>query len=141
MGMILLNGQERTPNSPYVEYQETMGAAAATETELREFQRKCRNVRSDAITRFQTSARGQAVYRIGSCFNHSCYPNVQISYDVDNRETLVGVATRAVRAGEELMIAYIDESLSYWQRQMHLYDHYLFQCTCVKCLAESKTAP
>eukprot|EP00759_Apiculatamorpha_spiralis_P042971 PhF_6_TR40689/c0_g1_i1/m.61155 len=141
MGMILLNGQERTPNSPYTEYSHDLRKHSSdTESAIREFHRKCRAHKSTCISECQGATKGQAIYRIGSCFNHSCDPNVQISYDEENRETLVAVAMRNVAAGEELMISYIDENLSYWHRQLHLYDHYLFTCTCSKCLAEAPSA-
>eukprot|EP00759_Apiculatamorpha_spiralis_P031627 PhF_6_TR33515/c0_g1_i1/m.48854 len=137
LGMILLNGQERSPNSPYYEWIEAMKSQSSTKSLLQTFHRKLRSEKGrDIVTTLSTSTRGQAVYRIGSCFNHSCEPNVQVTYKDDNREDMWAVAMRDIVAGEELYISYIDESLPYWERQLHLFDHYLFRCVCTKCVAE-----
>jgi len=139
MGMILLNGQERTPNSPYHEYQEAAKKDPNTKSKLQEFHRQCKASKPNAVKLFAGSTRGQAMYRIGSCFNHSCKPCVQITYDENrNDETLVAVALRDILSGEELCISYIDEELPYRNRQLHLFDHYLFKCQCEKCVKEAE---
>eukprot|EP01061_Rhynchopus_euleeides_P016093 TRINITY_DN27286_c0_g1_i1.p1 TRINITY_DN27286_c0_g1~~TRINITY_DN27286_c0_g1_i1.p1 ORF type:complete len:453 (+),score=192.50 TRINITY_DN27286_c0_g1_i1:185-1360(+) len=129
LGAILLNGQERRPTSPWVQY--------VTWLKLKGSRKDYKAMKALAKNnpKLQYSTRGQGVYRICSCFNHSCDPNIQVSYCDDNDESLVVHALRDIRKGEELCISYIDEDAEYSVRQEQLLDHYLFKCTCVKCTA------
>eukprot|EP01009_Symbiontida_sp_KSa7_P007484 NODE_4356_length_350_cov_350.033223_g3755_i0.p1 GENE.NODE_4356_length_350_cov_350.033223_g3755_i0~~NODE_4356_length_350_cov_350.033223_g3755_i0.p1 ORF type:complete len:81 (+),score=8.23 NODE_4356_length_350_cov_350.033223_g3755_i0:75-317(+) len=68
--------------------------------------------------------------------NHSCDPNVQVTYNHRNDETLVVTALRDLEPGEELFISYIDESMEVDKRMQQLDEHYKFQCACTKCTAE-----
>eukprot|EP00760_Papus_ankaliazontas_P005909 PhM_4_TR12805/c0_g1_i1/m.21156 len=137
-GMILLNGQERSPNSPYVEYTQIMKSTPSTKKELSAFHANVRQHKADGITKLHGSTQGQGVYRIGACFNHSCEPNMHIAYDeTTNNETLVAVALRPIAEKEELTISYIDEDLPFLERQLQLYDHYMFVCMCPKCKREA----
>ncbi len=73
-----------------------------------------------------------------SCVNHSCNPNAAATCDQGNH-TVAIVAQRDIRAGEEVTLSYIDESLPYKQRQAELRD-YGFVCRCDKCVADAAAA-
>ena len=139
LGAVLLNGQERSPNSPYTDYA-FIAKKSGNASALRSFQG---NLRSNGIdtSKLDGSTRGQGVYTIGACFNHSCDPNVQVSYCNQNDETLVVLALRDIAAEEELFISYIDEAKPFIHRQQQLFEHYLFTCLCTKCQREAPTAP
>eukprot|EP00668_Euglena_longa_P014544 GGOE01018534.1.p1 GENE.GGOE01018534.1~~GGOE01018534.1.p1 ORF type:complete len:437 (+),score=115.10 GGOE01018534.1:66-1376(+) len=86
------------------------------------------------------STKGQGIYIVGACMNHSCTPNVYVSYTKNNDEELVVMASRDIRAGEELCISYIDEDMDVATRQTHLWHHYRFHCRCPKCTKELAAA-
>jgi hypothetical protein len=138
LGSILLNGQERTPHSPYHEHMERLSSISQVDPELRAFRKKVNNLGYDSH-KLQCSTSGQGIYTIGCLFNHSCDPNLQVLYCDENDETLVATCLRDIAAGEELCISYINESMPYAERQQQLYEHYLFHCTCTKCVAEGAT--
>ena len=81
-----------------------------------------------------------AMFAVTCCLNHSCKPNVRVLW-CNNRPAepvqLEVVALRDIRLGEELMFSYIDESLSFSERQEALAD-YGFICGCERCGSESK---
>ncbi|KAH9617184.1 hypothetical protein KSS87_012399 [Heliosperma pusillum] len=56
--------------------------------------------------------------------------------DKDGQATIVAV--RDIQRGEEVTISYIDEELSYEERQRSLAD-YGFRCKCSKCSAEEES--
>eukprot|EP01064_Diplonema_japonicum_P031740 TRINITY_DN5769_c0_g4_i1.p1 TRINITY_DN5769_c0_g4~~TRINITY_DN5769_c0_g4_i1.p1 ORF type:complete len:416 (+),score=89.84 TRINITY_DN5769_c0_g4_i1:45-1250(+) len=131
LGAVLLNGQERVPNSPWACYQMWL-RTNGTRQEYKSMKSFSKNNPDLA-----SSTKGQGVYRVCSCFNHSCEPNIQVMYSDDNDETLVVHAIREIKKGDELCISYIDEDASYNTRQEQLRDHYLFTCICPKCTRES----
>lgn len=139
LGAVLLNGQERTPNSPY-----TLFMRKVRETDnnfLRDFHAKIKEKGYDPKD-FRQSTKGQAIYPIGCLFNHSCEPNLEILYDDElNNETLVAVCKTPIKAGDELCISYIDEDLDFRARQQQLEEHYLFRCGCPKCAKEASLWP
>lgn len=139
LGAVLLNGQERTPHSPYYEHCETLSHISAAEQEMKVFHRKVKSLGYD-VTKLHCSTSGQGIYTIGCLFNHSCSPNLQVLYVDANDETLTAVCLRDVAQDEELCISYINEALPYSERQQQLYEHYLFNCTCTKCAEEAPTA-
>lgn len=134
LGSVLLNGQERTPHSPYHEHMERL--STVVEQELRAFRRKVSNLGYDS-SKLQCSTSGQGIYTIGCLFNHSCDPNLQVLYVDENDETLTAVCLRDVAVGEELCISYINEAMPYSDRQQQLFEHYLFNCSCTKCEQEA----
>ena len=135
LGAVLLNGQERSPNSPYTSEFHDHVCLEGQEIELKKFHRGLRT--AGLSTRdFDTSTRGQGIYAIGACFNHSCLPNIQVSYCERNDETLVVTALRDIEKGEELCISYIDEDAPFEERQQQLSEHYLFTCCCSKCVVQ-----
>ncbi|KAI1366000.1 hypothetical protein F5Y08DRAFT_352248 [Xylaria arbuscula] len=72
------------------------------------------------------------VWPKAAIFNHSCDPNVH--YWVNPRSyRWVGVATRAIKKGEEMCIAYIPTHNLRFQRQAQLEERWGFRCACSKC--------
>jgi hypothetical protein len=130
LGAVLLNGQERSPNSNYVEY--AAACRAENKATLTAFHRLLRSKKID-VSALDSSSHGQGVYPVGACFNHNCEPNLQVSYVDENNETLLVNALRPIAAGDELCISYIDENDAVEVRQQQLYEHYLFTCGCAKC--------
>jgi hypothetical protein len=140
LGAVLLNGQERSPNSQFVDFMRSWKQQPNSDAAIKAFGRFIRenctgSSSGGALTPkdFDTSTRGQGIYTVGSCFNHSCRPNLQIHYAGDDDEMLCAVALRDIAADEELYISYIDEDLPLPQRQQQLFEHYLFTCACEKC--------
>ncbi len=79
---------------------------------------------------------GTAFYALQSCINHSCQPNAHaIRSEQDLYCSAVIIAKHSIPAGEEITISYIDESLSYEERQEALED-YGFVCKCLLCQQE-----
>jgi hypothetical protein len=77
---------------------------------------------------------GTALFALTCCANHSCTPNVQLTYGDDHTGMLV--ALRDLAPGEELMINYVDREQPRALRQADL-AHYGFECTCERCDAEA----
>lgn len=91
---------------------------------------------------YATPLDGTGFFPFVACANHSCAPNLASlkgEHDVDG--TAVLVATRDVRAGEELCVCYIDAppGASLAQRREALRD-YGFVCNCTRCAAEEARA-
>jgi SET and MYND domain-containing protein len=55
----------------------------------------------------QGSSSGSALYLLASMFNHSCEPNMHVSFP-HNDSTAVFTAARDIAAGEQLFISYLD---------------------------------
>lgn len=51
---------------------------------------------------------GSGLYRLERCINHSCVPNAECTFP-NGDFTLSLVATRAIAAGEEICISYLDD--------------------------------
>lgn len=84
----------------------------------------------------QGGSLGTAVYLLASLFNHSCGPNVDVTYPMNN-STAHFVAARDIAAGEQLCISYIDASMSVNARQQQLDWGYGFRCRCETCTEEA----
>ncbi|KPA81886.1 hypothetical protein ABB37_04134 [Leptomonas pyrrhocoris] len=138
LGAVLLNGQDRSPPSPYDLHRDLVACLPDGEALMKEFEHNVLQTSSltDAAD-LSHSSRGQGIYGVGCLFNHSCDPNLNVQYAAVNDETLSVVALRDIAAGEELTISYIDTSLPYAVRQQQLLDHYLFECKCPRCRCES----
>ena len=79
---------------------------------------------------------GAAFYSLVCKINHSCVPNVNVTYE--NAGPGVGIvacvsAVRGIVPGEELTHSYIDASEPFERRAQAL-DDYGFKCSCTKCL-------
>ncbi|KAF9937490.1 hypothetical protein BGZ67_001223 [Mortierella alpina] len=76
---------------------------------------------------------GAGFYRVSSYASHSCEPNVKLVFSEHNHKASV-VATRDVKAGDELLVGYINnEALSTDQRRLELFTKYRYQCMCPRC--------
>lgn len=80
---------------------------------------------------------GTGFYRLHSCMNHSCEPNCRAMLPESNSENNKAIihAVRAIEAGEELTVSYVEEDEPYNERQEQLRD-YGFECLCSKCEQE-----
>ncbi|XWS54312.1 hypothetical protein CRYUN_Cryun10bG0079500 [Craigia yunnanensis] len=85
---------------------------------------------------YSICCQGTAFFPLQSCMNHSCCPNAKAfkrEEDRDGQATII--ALRPICKGEEVTISYIDEDLSFEERQALLVD-YGFRCRCTRCLDE-----
>jgi SET domain-containing protein len=81
------------------------------------------------------SSAGSAIYITASLLNHSCDPNVIVSFPRGNA-TAVFSAARDVAAGEQLTISYMDSEQPVANRQEYLAFAYGFSCRCPRCIEE-----
>lgn len=89
----------------------------------------------DALdTDYDTACEGSGFYALHSCANHSCNPNAVV--EGDSSGEAVVLACRAIKAGEEVCISYIEEEAPYRERQAALAD-YGFACVCERCAEEA----
>eukprot|EP00160_Parvularia_atlantis_P000773 Unigene10623_Nuclearia_a/m.32467 Unigene10623_Nuclearia_a/g.32467 ORF Unigene10623_Nuclearia_a/g.32467 Unigene10623_Nuclearia_a/m.32467 type:complete len:122 (-) Unigene10623_Nuclearia_a:104-469(-) len=54
-----------------------------------------------------THAEGSALFRLHACLNHDCEPNAEARFP-SNCATVHVVATRPIKAGEEVCLSYLD---------------------------------
>lgn len=80
---------------------------------------------------------GWGVWTSASYFNHSCSPNIR---KMRQGRTLHFETSRAVSAGEELCISYVDTDQLVEQRQKDLESSWFFRCGCSRCKLESTVA-
>ena len=80
---------------------------------------------------------GTAFYGTICRINHSCDPNVRVTYVNSESYGLQAhlLALRPINIGEELVQSYIDQFESFTERQKALKD-YGFSCSCSKCLTD-----
>lgn len=80
---------------------------------------------------------GTAFYALICRINHSCDPNVRVTYVNSPEFGLQAhlLALRPIQPGEELLQSYIDQFQPFSARQKALKD-YGFECACTKCVAE-----
>lgn len=134
IGMFELNNLDLVVESPVEDYFLYIDALQHSEKE-----------KAEAITKplldalgedYSCCCEGTAFYPLQSCINHSCSPNVKAfkrEEDRDGQATLLSLKT--IQKGEEITISYINEELTYEERQSLLAD-YGFTCKCQKCLIE-----
>ena len=72
---------------------------------------------------------------LGSFFNHDCEPNASLKHPLDEDGNVWFIAERAISAGEEICITYVDPAPPQEERQRHLEWAYGFRCTCNACRA------
>lgn len=77
-------------------------------------------------------AAEEGVFTIGSRFNSSCIPNVNLFWNFDS-EQMEWRVVRGVDAGEELCIAYCDILKTRQERRAALKERWAFDCHCVGC--------
>ncbi|CAJ1402582.1 unnamed protein product [Effrenium voratum] len=74
------------------------------------------------------------------CFallNHSCCPNAKLVYRGSNGFL---ICTRAIEAGEEIFISYINEVDEVFARRYHLLELHGVKCLCSRCAANFATS-
>ncbi|KAF5332028.1 hypothetical protein D9758_014584 [Tetrapyrgos nigripes] len=89
---------------------------------------------------------GTALYTVSSYLSHSCDPSARPSFENGTSELRL-IATRDLKAGDELTVAYVDvtqhedESIvdARRRRRMELARGWRFACECDRCLEEAKT--
>ncbi|KAK8113834.1 hypothetical protein PG999_005903 [Apiospora kogelbergensis] len=81
----------------------------------------------------QSAVTGTAIDVVGAIMNHSCDPNVLISFHGNELRVR---ALRAVEAGEELAHCYTDVQSDVLLRRKLLQAEYFFPCTCGRCQGE-----
>ena len=87
------------------------------------------------------ASNGSAIYALGSMFNHSCAPNVNVAWPQRNH-LIDFVAKENVKKGEQFTISYIDlneaRSLDVAKRRAQLEEAYGFVCECTRCVEETR---
>ncbi|KIM63614.1 hypothetical protein SCLCIDRAFT_1214007 [Scleroderma citrinum Foug A] len=87
---------------------------------------------------------GAGFYAVSSYLNHSCTPSARPSFDNGTAELHV-IASRALKCGDELTIAYVDVSQKEGEsvvdarrrRRIELARGWRFACTCERCAKEA----
>ncbi|PPQ95821.1 hypothetical protein CVT26_015930 [Gymnopilus dilepis] len=80
------------------------------------------------------------LYALHSHLNHSCDPNISVRH-LDQRNALsriTVIAKRPIKAGEELLVTYVNPKLGYKARQDELRGWGFGACTCSRCIEEAK---
>ena len=80
------------------------------------------------------------LYTLHSHLNHNCRPNVSVRH-LDQRTSLSRiaiVAKRDIAVGEELLVTYVDPSLSVRRRRLQLGAWGFGECICGRCMEEEK---
>lgn len=88
---------------------------------------------------FETSKHGnktviRMMYLLPSLMNHSCVPNIRITFDnIDNGLNLKVVATKDIQQGELIYHSYVDNLDPTPIRQKKLKNSKFFNCHCKRC--------
>jgi SET and MYND domain-containing protein len=78
---------------------------------------------------------GTGHYPTIALMNHSCDPNTEWRF-TGGSASIEMIALKPIAVGEELRISYIDQTLSYEERQSKLQELYGFKCECPKCISD-----
>jgi hypothetical protein len=88
--------------------------------------------------------RGSALYAQASMVNHSCLPTVarvdHFDSDLPNRTHIRLCTLHALPSSEEVLLSYTPLHWSLLERQSQCQEVYGFQCSCLRCMSESKEA-
>ncbi|XP_064411656.1 N-lysine methyltransferase SMYD2 [Latimeria chalumnae] len=85
----------------------------------------------------ELSHLGSAIFPDVALMNHSCCPNVIVTY----KGTLAEVrAVQAINPGDEIFTSYIDLLYPVEDRNERLKDSYFFTCDCQECTTKEKDA-
>uniref|UniRef100_A0A663LVT6 [histone H3]-lysine(4) N-trimethyltransferase n=1 Tax=Athene cunicularia TaxID=194338 RepID=A0A663LVT6_ATHCN len=83
----------------------------------------------------ELSHLGSAIFPDVALMNHSCCPNVIVTY----KGTLAEVrAVKEIEPGEEVFTSYIDLLYPTEDRNDRLRDSYFFNCDCTECITKEK---
>ncbi|XP_012692310.1 N-lysine methyltransferase SMYD2-A [Clupea harengus] len=83
----------------------------------------------------ELSHLGSAVFPDVALMNHSCDPNVIVTYKGTTAEVR---AVRDISPGDEIFNSYIDLLYPTEDRNERLIDSYFFECDCPECTSKSK---
>uniref|UniRef100_V9KRM4 [histone H3]-lysine(4) N-trimethyltransferase n=1 Tax=Callorhinchus milii TaxID=7868 RepID=V9KRM4_CALMI len=83
----------------------------------------------------ELSHLGSAIFPSVALMNHSCCPNVIVTYKGTCAEVR---AVKEINAGEEIFTSYIDLLYPTEDRQDRLKDSYFFICDCRECATKAK---
>ena len=81
--------------------------------------------------------RRRGLFLTAARANHSCTPNAGRVWD-PAKQAIVFRTLRAVRAGEELCINYVDVLGSREERDADLWEHFGFECACEACALQGE---
>jgi len=81
---------------------------------------------------------GSALYVYVARVNHSCAPNLKVTYP-GNSARISMVAVSPLGAGEELCMSYIKQDANVQTRRKQLLEWYGFGCSCPRCSLEDST--
>ncbi|KAF8649563.1 hypothetical protein HU200_064257 [Digitaria exilis] len=131
IGMFELNNLDLVVASPVEDY--FIHIDDLPESEKEEAEKVTRPFLDALGEDYSVPCEGTAFFPLQSCMNHSCCPNAKaFKRDEDKDGHAVILAIKPISKGEEITISYIDEDLSYEERQAQLAD-YGFTCECSKC--------
>ncbi|XP_031383826.1 histone-lysine N-methyltransferase ATXR2 [Punica granatum] len=134
IGMFELNNLDLVVASPVEDYFLYIDDRPSSEKE--EAEKVTRPILDALRDEYAVICEGSAFFPLQSCMNHSCRPNAKAfkrDEDRDGRATII--AQIPIRCGDEVTISYIDEDLTFEERQAALAD-YGFICRCSKCQEE-----
>ncbi len=78
------------------------------------------------------------LFGVGSYFNHSCVPNVQLENGMESNSGFASFSTiKDVEEGEELCLMYGGLNDKVEDRRKYFLWNYGFVCQCPKCVEES----
>eukprot|EP01064_Diplonema_japonicum_P010715 TRINITY_DN17953_c0_g1_i1.p1 TRINITY_DN17953_c0_g1~~TRINITY_DN17953_c0_g1_i1.p1 ORF type:complete len:393 (+),score=62.96 TRINITY_DN17953_c0_g1_i1:37-1215(+) len=137
-GAILLNAQERSPESPFGRYLVWLEEKGHVNQLLGGIYDWRASEPTDVSNELYYSAKAQGIYSTHAVTNHSCAPNAEVQYTEGMDEGLHMVAVRNISKGDEVTISYIllPDDMGLAERQAYLLNHYRFSCTCERCERE-----
>jgi hypothetical protein len=80
------------------------------------------------------------LYTLHSHLNHSCTPNISVRH-LDTRTALsriTVIASSAIPAGTELLVAYVNPEAGVKERRKGLLEWGFGECRCKRCIEEAK---
>jgi len=84
------------------------------------------------------SMHGTALFASVARMNHSCAPNVKVTFP-KNSSQLLATSVLNVSPGDELCLCYINQEADVQTRRRRLLE-YGFTCCCTRCLAEDSAS-
>lgn len=80
---------------------------------------------------------GHALCRGVALMNHSCEPNIEVTWCLDGSHVLQMCALGSIAPGDELFISYADTDMQVEERRAFLSSNYGFECQCARCVREA----
>ena len=93
-------------------------------------------VNSFSILSDTFSTVGQGIYKQASVVNHSCQPNMTVSFS--GRE-MIAMPIKDIKAGEELTVSYVELASLAAERNDALQARYGFRCKCDRCEGDARS--